>query len=153
MVGAVRRPLTHAAAGDAAAAAIASEVAAQTYAVNVLASNIADVAGNTTRFLVIGHDHIQPSGDDKTSVMFYWSRDVPGGLYKAIEVFASAGMNMTRIESRPSRLQRWTYMFHVDFVGHRDQEHVRTALAELERRTDFCKVIGSFPRALAGGSS
>jgi len=140
-------------AGDAAAAAIASKVAAQTYGVNVLASNIADVAGNTTRFLVIGHDQIQASGDDKTSVMFYWSRDVPGGLYKAIEVFASAGMNMTRIESRPSRLQRWTYMFHVDFVGHRDEEHVRTALVELERRTDFCKVIGSFPRALAEGLS
>ena len=58
-------------------------------------------------------------------------------------------MNMTRIESRPSRLQHWTYMFYVDFVGHRDEERVRTALVELEQRTDFCKVIGSFPRALA----
>jgi chorismate mutase/prephenate dehydratase len=117
-----------------------------------MASNIADVAGNTTRFLVIGHDQVQASGDDKTSVMFYWARDVPGGLYKAIEVFASAGMNMTRIESRPSRLQRWTYMFYVDFIGHRDEDKVRAALAELERRTDFCKVIGSFPRAISEDS-
>ena len=134
------------------AAAIASKVAGDTYGVGILTENIADVPGNTTRFLVIGHDHIQSSGDDKTSVMFYWSRDVPGGLHEAIGVFARAGVNMTRIESRPSRLQRWTYMFHVDFVGHRDEEHIRVALAELETRTDFCKVIGSFPRAIAEDS-
>ncbi|MFT5450124.1 MAG: chorismate mutase/prephenate dehydratase [Gammaproteobacteria bacterium] len=131
------------------AAGIASKTAGDTYGVGVLASNISDVAGNTTRFLVIGKDQVAPSGDDKTSVMFYWSRDVPGGLYKAIEVFARAGMNMTRIESRPSRLQRWNYIFHVDFVGHRDEPDVRSALKELEARTDFCKVIGSFPRAIA----
>ena len=81
--------------------------------------------------------------------MFYWSRDVPGGLHQAIGVFERAGMNMTRIESRPSRLQRWRYVFYVDFVGHRDEEHERAALAELEERTDFCKVIGSFPCAVA----
>jgi chorismate mutase/prephenate dehydratase len=139
-------------ANDPSAAAIAGEVAGDTYGVASLAANIADVAGNTTRFLVIGRDHIQASGDDKTSVMFYWSRDVPGGLHDAIGVFARAGMNMTRIESRPSRLRRWTYMFYIDLVGHRDQEHVRAALAELEERTDYCKVVGSFPRAIAEDS-
>lgn len=136
-------------ADDPAAAAIASKVAGETYGVRIAAANIADIAGNTTRFLVIGNDEIQPSGDDKTSVMFYWSRDVPGGLHGALEVFAKAGLNLNRIESRPSRLQRWNYVFYVDFAGHRDDENVRAALAELEQRTDFCRVIGSFPCAVS----
>jgi chorismate mutase/prephenate dehydratase len=132
---------------DPRAAAVAGRVAADTYAVPLLAANIEDEPDNTTRFLVIGHDHVAASGDDKTSVMF-WFRDRPGGLFQAIEVFATRGMNMTRIESRPSRLQRWTYVFYVDFVGHRNDADVREALEELARRTDFCKVIGSFPRAV-----
>lgn len=133
-------------------AAIAGRVAADIYALPVLVANIEDEPDNTTRFLVIGHDRVAPSGDDKTSVMF-WFRDRPGGLFQAIEVFARRGMNMTRIESRPSRLQRWTYVFYVDVAGHRDDEQVRQALEELAQRTDFCKVIGSFPRAITEDAS
>lgn len=137
---------------DPGVAAIAGRVAAELYGLPVLVSNIEDEPDNTTRFLVIGHQRVTPSGDDKTAVMF-WFRDRPGGLFQAIEVFARRGMNMTRIESRPSRLQRWTYVFYVDFVGHRDEEAVREALEELAQRTDFCKVIGSFPRAVTEESS
>lgn len=137
---------------DRGVAAIAGRVAADIYGLPVLVSNIEDEPDNTTRFLVIGHDHVAPSGDDKTSVMF-WFRDRPGGLFEAIEVFARRGMNMTRIESRPLRLQRWNYVFHVDFAGHRDEASARDALAELAQRTDFCKVIGSFPRAVAEEAS
>jgi chorismate mutase/prephenate dehydratase len=136
------------AAADAAAGAIAGRVAAEKYGLTILEPNIEDEPGNTTRFLVIGNDRVEPSGDDKTSVMF-WFRDRPGGLFQAIEVFATRGMNMTRIESRPSRLERWTYVFYVDFTGHQDDALAREALAELRKRTDFCKVIGSFPRAIS----
>jgi chorismate mutase/prephenate dehydratase len=137
------------AAKDDSMAAIAGRVAGEKYGLAVVVPNIEDVSGNTTRFLVIGHDRIAPSGDDKTSVMF-WFRDRPGGLFQAIEVFARRGMNMTRIESRPSRLERWTYVFYVDFAGHQDEDEPRAALEELAGRTDFCKVIGSFPRAITG---
>jgi len=137
---------------DPGVAAIAGRVAAEIYALPVLVANIEDEPDNTTRFLVIGHERVAPSGDDKTAVMF-WFRDRPGGLFQAIEVFARRGMNMTRIESRPSRLQRWTYVFYVDVVGHRDDEQLREALEELAQRTDFCKVIGSFPRAVAEEAS
>jgi len=135
---------------DAGAAAIAGRVAAERYDLPILEPNIEDEPGNTTRFLVIGNEQVEASGDDQTSVMF-WFRDRPGGLFQAIEVFATRGMNMTRIESRPSRLERWTYVFYVDFAGHQDEALAREALAELRKRTDFCKVIGSFPRAISEG--
>ena len=119
------------AAADAAAAAIAGRVAAEKYGVPMLEPQHRGRAGQ--HHPLPGHRPrpVEPSGDDKTSVMF-WFRDCPGGLFQAIEVFATRGMNMTRIESRPSRLQRWTYVFYVDFVGHRDDERVREALDEAE---------------------
>ncbi len=136
-----------AAAGDD-TAAIAGRVAAEAYDLPVLAANIEDEPDNTTRFLVIGHDRVARSGEDKTSVMFSFTNR-PGGLFHAIEVFATRGINMVRIESRPSRLERWNYVFFVDIEGHLEDELVREALESLQQRTSFFKVLGSFPRARA----
>lgn len=138
------------AAGEPEAAAIAGRVAAGIHGLGLLAANIEDEPGNTTRFLVVGHDRVAPSGDDKTALMF-GLQDRPGALLQALEVFARRGIDVTRIESRPSRLGHWRYLFHVDIAGHRDDPPAREALAELDARTDFCKVIGSFPRAAGGG--
>ncbi len=128
------------------AAAIAGAVAGDIYRVPVLVENIEDEPGNSTRFLIIGHQSVATSGDDKTTVMF-WFRNRPGGLFHAIEVFARRNINMTRIESRPSRLERWNYVFYVDVEGHRGDALLSAALAELAERTDFLKILGSFPRA------
>jgi chorismate mutase/prephenate dehydratase len=130
------------------AAAIAGRVAAEAYALPVLAANIEDEPDNTTRFLVVGGEPVAPSGDDKTSVMFSFTNR-PGGLFHAIEVFARRNSNMTRIESRPSRLERWNYVFYIDLEGHRDEPLIDEALDELRQRTDYFKVVSSFPRAAA----
>ena len=136
------------ASGVAGAAAVAGEVAADLYSLAVLAANIEDEPDNTTRFLVIGREAVAASGDDKTTVVFSFTNR-PGGLYHAIEVFAGRNINMTRIESRPSRLKQWSYVFYVDFLGHRDEPAVAEALEELQERTAFFKVVGSFPRAVS----
>ncbi len=139
---AVRRA---AGAGD--SAAVAGKVAAETYDVPVLQVNIEDEPDNTTRFLIIGRQSVEATGDDKTSVTFSFTKNRPGGLYHAIGVFASRNIDMTRIESRPSRTERWNYVFYVDFVGHTSDPRVREALEEIKIRTDFMKILGSFPRA------
>jgi len=130
------------------AAAIAGKVAAQAYSIPVVQENIEDEPGNTTRFLIIGRQSVPASGDDKTAVTFSFAKNRPGGLFDAIEVFAARKINMTRIESRPSRLERWNYVFYVDFVGHQSEALVAEALQELKQRTDFMKILGSFPRAI-----
>ncbi len=130
------------------AAAIAGKIAAEVYAVPVLQENIEDQPDNTTRFLIIGRQRVAASGDDKTAVTFWFTRNRPGGLSHAIEVFASRNIDMTRIESRPMQTQRWNYVFHVDFVGHLSDPIVKEAIAEIQERTDFFKILGSFPRAL-----
>ena len=134
--------------GDPRGAAIAGRVAAEAYGVPVLVANIEDEPDNTTRFLVVGRDAVGPSGDDKTSVMFSFTNR-PGGLFHAIEVFARRGIDMVRIESRPSRLERWNYNFFIDLAGHRDDPDVAEALAELGERTVHLKVLGAFPRAVS----
>jgi len=130
------------------AAAIAGQIAAESYNLPVLRENIEDEPDNTTRFLVIGRQPVAASGDDKTSVTFSFSKNRPGGLFHAIEVFARRDINMTRIESRPSRTERWNYVFYVDFVGHLSDPRVGDVIAELQQRTDFMKILGSFPRAV-----
>jgi chorismate mutase/prephenate dehydratase len=134
------------AAAEPGSAAIAGRVAADVYGLPILSENIEDEPGNSTRFLVIGHDRPAASSDDKTSMVFSF-RNRPGGLCQAIEVFARRNIDMTRIESRPSRLERWSYVFYVDVEGHRDAPAVAEALDELRTRTDYLKIVGSFPRA------
>ncbi len=129
------------------AGAIASEVASYTYHLNILVRNIQDNADNYTRFLIISKREVPPTGDDKTSILFA-VRDEPGALYKALEVFYVRGINLTKIESRPSRKKAWDYVFFVDLEGHKEEEHIKQALQELEKVTQMVKVLGSYPKAL-----
>jgi chorismate mutase/prephenate dehydratase len=129
------------------AAAIASQSAAEIYGVPVLFSNIEDYPDNTTRFLVIGRQLFSPSGDDKTTLLLAGDEG-PGLLYTLLEPLARHRVNMNRIESRPSRLGAWKYVFFVDVDGHADEEPLKTALQALAKRGDQARVLGSYPRAV-----
>ncbi len=132
---------------DAGVAAISSPVAGTIYELQVLRSGIEDQADNTTRFLVISKTPPGRSERDITSLLFSIKRDQAGALYRALEPFAQHGVNLTRIESRPTRVRAWEYVFFCDFEGHVEEPKVREAIAELEPRCDFVKVLGSYPRA------
>ncbi|WP_181919446.1 prephenate dehydratase [Alkalilimnicola ehrlichii] len=129
-----------------ATAAIASDVAAERYGLNVLDANIEDGAVNTTRFLVIGNQSPSSTGEDKTSLVISRSNQ-PGGLYRLLEPLSRQGVNMSRIESRPSRQGMWEYVFFVDLLGHVDDEPVKRALEEIQQQASLLKVLGSYPRA------
>jgi chorismate mutase/prephenate dehydratase len=135
------------AAEDPQAAAVASEAAAELYALKVLAQRIEDEPGNTTRFLVIGPEDSPPSGHDKTSMLLS-CRNEAGGLHRLLTPFAQQGISMTRIESRPSRQGVWDYVFFVDVSGHRQSPDVAEAIAELKGAAHLCKVLGSYPEAV-----
>ena len=129
---------------DSSCAAIASDVAGTVYELPILARNIEDDPQNTTRFLVIGQQAVQPSGQDKTSLLIS-APNRPGLLYQLLEPITQHGLNMTRIESRPSKRGVWDYVFFIDLEGHQDDPPVARALAELRQRADLCTVLGSYP--------
>ena len=130
---------------DEKSAAIASELAASMYSLQVLASYLEDVKGNMTRFWVIGHDRPKATGKDRTSVMFAL-KDAPGILYQALAAFSRYGINMSRIESRPSRRRAWDYMFFIDLEGHTSDGNVKAGIDALQQACAFIKVLGSYPR-------
>ena len=127
-------------------AAIASKLAASLYKLNILAGNIEDKADNFTRFLVIGSNFPDISGQDKTSIMFS-IKDRVGGLYEMLVPFKKHGINLTKIESRPSKRKAWEYIFFVDFVGHIKSKKVKQAMDELSKKCEYLKVLGSYPRS------
>lgn len=126
------------------AAAIASELAAHMYGLHVLQSKIEDNVNNFTRFLVLCKHGAEPTGKDKTSVMLSF-KDRAGALYDLLRPVASSGINMTKIESRPSRRKAWEYIFFVDFEGHMQEDRIRRTIEELKSRCLFMKVLGSYP--------
>ena len=128
------------------AAALASHLASEIYGLTILESDVQDMSGNTTRFLVIGHDQNKPSGDDKTSLLFALHHKA-GALYSALESFKKFGLNMTKIESRPSRSKRWEYFFFVDVEGHSDDVPVKKALTDIAKHCALITVLGSYPIA------
>ena len=128
------------------AGAIASRRAAELYGMKVLAKGIADNPNNFTRFLVLSKSDRPPCGRDKTSIVFSL-RNVPASLYRALEEFAERGINLTKIESRPTKKSPWEYNFYLDFEGHRNEERCSEALVELKKKASFLKVLGSYPRA------
>ena len=129
------------------AAAIAGRSAAEIYGLPVLFANIEDHVDNTTRFLVIGRHLFAPSGKDKTTLLLA-GHEGPGLLYRLLQPFETHGVNMTRIESRPSSQGKWEYLFFVDVEGHAEEPSVAAALLELKRIAKLFRVLGSYPRAL-----
>lgn len=129
------------------AAAIAGEIAADIYGLEIVSRQIEDESDNTTRFIVVGREDIGPSGNDKTSIMVS-THNQPGALYKLLEPFHRQGVSLTSIETRPSRTGMWSYVFFIDFEGHRDDEIIRQVLAEIDRDALEIKLLGSYPKAL-----
>lgn len=127
-------------------AAVASARAAQIYGMKVIARGIEDNPRNTTRFFVLGRHDCPVTGSDKTSIVFLLKHR-PGTLHEALGEFSSRGINLTRIESRPTRQKPWEYNFYLDFEGHRGDPAIREALFRLEELSLFLKVLGSYPRA------
>ena len=125
-------------------AAISSSLASAIYEVPILAKGIEDVPGNRTRFLVVGETPSGPSGNDKSSIMFS-IKDKVGALYAALRPFSKYSINLTKIESRPSRRKAWDYVFFVDFQGYKDDPKIAKALSEVSDHCIFLKVLGSYP--------
>lgn len=132
---------------DASIAAVAGDIAAEQYGLMKLASNIEDYANNTTRFLIIGHEDVTPSGSDKTSLIVE-ANNKPGALFKLLEPFHTAGVSLTRIDTRPSRTDTWAYVFFIEFEGHQDDELIAKILDDVGEYSRMLKVLGSYPRAV-----
>ena len=132
---------------DAESAAIAGRSAADYYGLPVLAGNIEDEPNNTTRFVVISHQDVPPSGKDKTSLVMS-TRNVPGAIHELLTPLAKNGVSMTRLESRPSRTGLWEYVFFVDMEGHQSDENVARALKGMSELAAFLKILGSYPVAV-----
>lgn len=128
------------------AAAIGTELAAKIYGMKILDRNLCDWPRNLTRFLILSKNDAKPTGKDKTSVIFS-TKDIPGALHRALEPFASRNINLTKIESRPSKEKPWEYVFFMEFEGHRDDERCADALRDLRNLCEFLKVLGSYRRA------
>lgn len=126
-------------------AAIASELASEYYGVPILFRHIEDSADNVTRFFIIGRETVEPTGKDKTSLVFSVKHEV-GALVRVLERFAQHGLNLAAIESRPSRVQQWEYLFFVDVCSHEKDPEMAAALEEIKPLCQSLKVLGSYPR-------
>ena len=126
------------------AACIASILAAKHHGLKVLEDSIQDSSHNVTRFLVIGKTEVRSTKEDKTSVMFS-VKDKSGALHDVLVPFKKYGINMTKIESRPSKMKVWEYYFFVDIEGHHENAKVVKALSELKKACAYLKVLGSYP--------
>jgi chorismate mutase/prephenate dehydratase len=128
------------------AAAVAGARAAELYGMHVVAAGIEDSKNNYTRFFILSKKDVPPSGADKTSVVFS-VRHEPGALYSALRVLAERGVNLTKIESRPTRQKPWEYNFYLDFEGHRLDTQFAEALESVRPYCLFLRVLGSYPQA------
>ncbi|WP_042691785.1 prephenate dehydratase [Methanobrevibacter oralis] len=131
--------------GDNTKAAIGNAKSAELYDLKILKDNIQDNDNNETRFVVVSKEDCEPSKINKTSIIFSIYEDQPGSLYKILGVFEKENINLTKIESRPSKEGLGKYLFFVDFYGHRKDDVIRKILNEIDEQTYFLKVLGSYP--------
>jgi chorismate mutase / prephenate dehydratase len=127
-------------------AAVAGDATAYIYDMKAIAREIEDNRRNTTRFFILGKEDSKSTGDDKTSIVFLLKHE-PGTLYRTVGEFSKRNINLTKIESRPTKQTPWEYNFYLDFEGHRQDPVVAEAMAALKDETLFLKVLGSYPRA------
>lgn len=128
-------------------AAVGNINATKHYGLELIASNINDYAENVTRFVLIGDEPSNPTGHDKTSIVFTLAKDRPGGLYKVLGEFARDSINLTKIESRPAKKGMGDYLFFIDMEGHQEDALVAQALKAVMEQASFYKNMGSYPRA------
>ena len=128
------------------AAAIAPYRAAEIHHATVVERGVEDGKSNFTRFAVLGHSDHTPTGRDKTSLAFWFSSDAPGTLYQALGLFSNRGINLSKIESRPTGESLGTYVFLADISGHRNDDTVSAALSDLVEITSKLKILGSYPQ-------
>lgn len=127
-------------------ACVASSLAAKEYRLKILAPSIEDNANNTTRFIVISRSDCRPTGKDRTSIAFA-VKDRVGALHDILLPFQAHKINLTKIESRPSKKKAWNYYFFVDFEGHAEEPRVQKTLEILEKNCTFLRILGSYPKA------
>lgn len=132
--------------GDATKAAIGNSKTADLYNLEILKSNIQDMDNNETRFVVLSKEDHDSTGEDKTSIIFSIYEDRPGSLYEILGIFQKNNINLTKIESRPSKKGLGKYLFFVDFEGHKNEDVVKDILEEISQKTYFLKVLGSYPQ-------
>jgi chorismate mutase/prephenate dehydratase len=135
------------AAQNASVAEIASGLAKEFYGLEVIEGNVEDRTNNITRFLVIGDQEPRPSGEDKTSIVFS-VKDEVGIFHRMLEPFDKNRINLTKIESRPSKDRPWEYLFFLDLAGHKEEPRIQSAISKLERSSLFIKILGSYPCAV-----
>jgi chorismate mutase/prephenate dehydratase len=135
---------------DAEGAALASELAADLHGLRVAFTRIQDLAANATRFLVLGPRSSEPTGRDRTTLLAM-AQDGPGALLRLLEPLARRGLNLSRIQSRPTRRKLWEYAFFLDVEGHAEEPRVAGALAELQGACASLQVLGSYPQVATGG--
>jgi len=128
-------------------AALGPSIAAELYGASVLESGVEDYAGNQTRFVVLGRGIRERTGNDKTSLALFMKKDKPGALLMILSEFAYGEINLTKIQSRPTKRQLGDYMFFVDLEGHVDDANVKTALDCLRMKLREVRVLGSYPKA------
>jgi chorismate mutase/prephenate dehydratase len=129
------------------AAAIGSNVAAELYGLRIICENIEDIANNITRFLIISREDAKPTGEDKTAILFSTAHKA-GALADVLDVLKRYEINLTNIESRPSKKRQWEYYFFVDLLGHRTDKNVRDGMEEARKHCLQLSILGSFPRAM-----
>ncbi len=128
-------------------AAVAGDMAVDLYDLEKLAENIQDFSNNTTRFLIVGREEVSASGRDKTSIIVS-THNKPGALFNLLEPFHREGVMLTRIDTRPSRTDTWSYVFFIEFEGHQQDKKIKKILLELEEQSILLKPLGSYPCAV-----
>ena len=135
------------------AAAIGNEILSERYGLEILDNNINDFENNVTRFIIISKKSQEEiTGNDKTSIVFSLNNDNPGGLYEILGIFARNNINLTKIETRPSKEGLGKYLFYVDMQGHKNESHMKNTLSCLESKVNMLKILGSYTTINVGGN-